>query len=226
MNMNALLIVAAAAATLYQIAFAARPEGQHSWTGSAVKTVSTAALALAGLAGGAPGLIVLGLALGATGDFALSRPGKAAFLAGMGAFASGHLAYALAFWQRGAALGGPALGPLQIAALALMALLLLSTEYWLAPRTGALRWPVRGYGLVIGAMAVSVLLLPANGGDTLLRSGAALFLMSDTLLALRLFVANSPRQQRLLVLAVWPSYWLGQALILIGALLYWDFPKG
>ena len=219
-------LIAAAAAALYQIAFAARPEGRQSWTGSAVKTVSTAALALAGLISGAPGLIVLGLALGSAGDFALSRPGKAAFLAGMAAFAAGHLAYALAFWQRGAVLGGPALGPLEIAALALLALLLLSTEYWLAPRTGALRGPVRGYGLVIGAMAVSVLVLPANVGDTFLRAGAALFLLSDTLLALRLFVANAPRQQRLLSLAVWPSYWLGQVLILIGALLYWDFPKG
>lgn len=224
--MTALLIIAAAAAALYQIAFAARPEGTHSWTGSAVKTVSTAALALAGLISGAPGLIILGLALGSAGDFALSRPGKAAFLAGMAAFAAGHLAYALAFWQRGAALGGPAFGPAQIAALALVGLLILSTEFWLAPRTGALRGPVRAYGLIIGAMAVTVLLLPASGGGDIIALGTLLFLLSDTLLALRLFLANSPARQRLLSLAVWPSYWLGQALILLGALLYWDFPKG
>lgn len=224
--MTALLIVAAAAAALYQIAFAGRPEGGHDWSGSAIKTVSIAALALAGLAGGAPGLIVFGLALGAAGDFALSRPGKAAFLAGMAAFAGGHLAYALAFWQRGAALGGPAFGVAQIAALMLVALLLLSTEVWLAPRTGALRGPVRGYGLIIGAMAATVLLLPAHGGGAIIALGSGLFLLSDTLLALRLFVATAPARQRLLGLAVWPSYWLGQSLILTGALLYWDFPGG
>ncbi|MBL9057204.1 MAG: lysoplasmalogenase [Rhodobacteraceae bacterium] len=224
--MTALLTLATLAATAYQYAFATRPEGQQSWTGSSVKTAATAALAAYGLATGAPGLITLGLALGALGDFALSRPGKTAFLAGMGAFAGGHLAYALAFWQRGAELGGPAFGPGQIAALALLALLLISTEFWLAPRTGALRWPVRGYGLVIGAMAMTVILLPANGGDTILGLGAALFLLSDTLLALRLFVVTAPMRQRALSLAVWPSYWLGQSLILIGAVLYWDFPKG
>jgi len=109
---------------------------------------------------------------------------------------------------------------------ALLALLLISTEFWLAPRAGALRWPVRVYGLVIGAMAMTVILLPANGGDTILGLGAALFLLSDTLLALRLFVVTAPMRQRALSLAVWPSYWLGQSLILIGAVLYWDFPKG
>ena len=224
--MSALLVLATLAAAIYQYAFAARPEGQQNWTGSAVKTCATAALAGYGLIAGAPGLITLGLALGALGDFALSRPGKSAFLAGMGAFAGGHLAYALAFWQRGGALGGPAFGPMPVAALALLAVLLLSTEFWLAPRTGALRWPVRLYGLVIGAMAVSAILMPANGGGGILALGAALFLFSDTLLALRLFVATAPATQRALSLAVWPSYWLGQALILSGALLYWDFPRG
>lgn len=82
------------------------------------------------------------------------------------------------------------------------------------------------YGLIIGAMAATVLLLPASGGGDIIALGTLLFLLSDTLLALRLFVANSPARQRLLGLAVWPSYWLGQSLILIGALLYWDFPKG
>ena len=39
-------------------------------------------------------LVVPGLALGALGDFFLTRRAEAAFLAGMGAFAAGHLAYA------------------------------------------------------------------------------------------------------------------------------------
>ncbi|MBE0553305.1 MAG: lysoplasmalogenase [Rhodobacteraceae bacterium] len=221
-----LLLVAPLAALIYLIGFAARAEGRHSWTGTCMKTLSTAALALTGLSGGAPGLITLGLALGAMGDFALSRPGKPAFLAGMGAFAAGHLAYALAFWQRGAVLGGPDLGPGPVVALAVLVLLLISTEFWLAPRTGALRGPVRGYGLVIGVMAASVALLPANPGDTPLTLGAALFLASDVLLALRLFVATAPTTQGALSLALWPAYWLGQVLILFGAALYWTFPKG
>ena len=209
--MTALLIVAAAAAALYQIAVSGRPEGGNDWIGSAAKTVSTAALALAGLAGGAPGLIVLGLALGAAGDFALSRPGKAAFLAGMAAFAAGHLAYALAFlgWM------GPGVAAWQIAALITLALLILSTEVWLAPHTADLRAPVRAYALIIGVMAALALLLPAAGLITAL--GAALFVLSDTLLALRLFVLRAPVAERVLALLVWPAYWGGQALILWGS---------
>ena len=208
--MNALLVLATAAAVIYQIAFAARPEGQHSWTGSAVKMVSTAALALAGLISGAPGLITLGLALGALGDFALSRPGKPAFLAGMAAFAAGHLAYVAAFWGW----RGDTISPLQIVALAALAGLILSTEVWLAPRTGDLRLPVRAYTLIIGAMAALAILLPPTGARV--AAGATLFIASDTLLALRLFVPRGPASARMLALAVWPAYWGGQVLILWG----------
>jgi len=108
---------------------------------SVVKTTSVAALALLGLRLEVPGLVVAGLFLGALGDYFLSRPGERAFLAGMAAFAAGHLAYLLAFVEAGADL--PPLFP----ALILIALG-LSTELWLAPRTGALRLPVRGYVLI------------------------------------------------------------------------------
>ena len=59
-----LLLLATLAAIAYQLAFAGRPEGSHSWTGTAVKTLSVALLALAGLAGLAPGLILLGAGIG------------------------------------------------------------------------------------------------------------------------------------------------------------------
>lgn len=211
--MTALLIIATLAAVAYQVAFATKAEGQQSWTGSAVKTTATGALALYALTTQAPGLITLGLALGAVGDFALSRPGKPAFLAGMAAFAAGHLAYAVAFrgWM------GPGVAPWQIAALITLALLILSTEVWLAPRTADLRAPVRGYALIIGAMAALALLLPPAGLITAL--GAALFVLSDTLLALRLFVAGTLAARLALGAAVWPAYWLGQYLILRGAAL-------
>lgn len=174
---------------------------------SALKTVATAALAGAALAFGAPWPVTLGLALGAVGDLALSRPGQGAFLAGMGAFALGHLAYAAAFLAAGH--GVPPLIP----AIAVIALG-LSTELWLAPRTGALRAPVRGYVAVILAMALAALTLPATAWATL--TGAALFLLSDTLLAVEMFVLPPPAP-RALHRAVWAAYWSGQALICLGA---------
>lgn len=202
-----LLLLAAAALALVQgIFFATKGPGPAK---SVVKTGSVVALALVALLAGAPGWIVAGLALGALGDLALSLSGTRAFLAGMAAFAAGHLCYALAFWGLGA--GVPPLA-------ATVALLTLgaSTEVWLAPHTGALRWPVRGYVAVIVAMALAAMGLPA--GWTALTLGVLAFVASDLVLALEMFVLRDGpwrgRAKRLL----WGLYWGGQALIVLGSL--------
>lgn len=176
-----------------------------SWAGSIAKTASTGLLALAAILADAPLLLIFGLAFGAAGDFALSRPGQTAFLAGMAAFAAGHLAYIALMWSPA---GADQVWPLGLAMLALAA----STEFWLIPRTGDLRWPVRAYVLIITLMALAALSLPPD--QTVTRIGAGLFVLSDLLLAIHLFVA--PR--RWLALALWPTYWTGQALILAGNL--------
>ncbi|WP_323041267.1 lysoplasmalogenase [Gemmobacter sp.] len=204
--------VAALAAIWYGLAHAG---GGGGWRASVVKTISTAALARAGLAMGAPGWVVAGLALGAAGDFALSRPGTRWFLAGMGAFALGHLAYVAAFLGSFGPISAP--GAMGWAIIAPLLALVLSTEVWLAPHTGALRWPVRGYGLVIGAMAVAAVLLPTGAGQAAMRAGAALFLASDLILAVRMFRLTDAAAQGLAGRLLWPLYWGGQALILWGA---------
>ena len=194
---------AAVLALVYLVTQAGRAGNRPLWA-AWVKAASVAALALAGIAGGAPGPVVAGLVLGALGDFALARPGERAFLAGMAAFAAGHLAYAGAF--AGAA-GMPSL-PVLAAGVVLAA----GAAALLGPRAGPLVWPVRGYGAVIGAMAACALALP----DPAARAGAALFVASDALLAVALFRAPGQGALRPLGLAVWSCYWLGQALILLG----------
>lgn len=221
----AVLAAAAAFALIYWARFAGRDEGRQPWAGTAVKTASTALLVVAGVLGDAPGLIVFGLVLGAIGDFALSRPGTAAFLAGMAAFAAGHLAYVWAFWTRAAELGFTAPTPGQWAALGVLAGLVLGLGLWLSAKAGDLRLPVLGYAVIIGAMAATVLILPPNAGRKDILLGAGLFLLSDALLALRMFVVTAPKPRLALGLAVWPAYWMGQALILIGSVIYWTFPK-
>jgi len=241
-----LFAAAAALAALYGLLWA-RPDAPPGWPRSLTKTGSVAGLALAAWVAGAPGLIVAGLALGAAGDFALSRPGSGAFLAGMAAFAAGHLAYALGFATAPLlALAGPEGGALHIsgtgaAALALLALLLGSTELWLSPHTGAFKAPVRGYVVVIGLMAAASLLAPGTGmvglteslgmhNTMLLLPGVALFVLSDLMLALERFVLGNPAARALLARALWPAYWLGQALILAGSLAdpgqWWLIGKG
>lgn len=206
---------AATAALAYWVGFAARESPGLS--GAAVKTASTGFLALALwlLVPQAPPLwpLALGLTLGALGDLCLAQRGEAAFLAGMAAFGAGHLAYAGHFLAVPMALGFPDLTlPRLVLALALIALM-ASTEHWLAPRTGKLRGPVRAYVILIGLMGISLLVLPAGAVTGWLWLGGSLFILSDLLLALRLFVAVDPQRQRLLSLTLWPAYWGGQALI-------------
>ncbi len=109
--------------------------------------------------------------------------------------------------------GAAGVWPAAIPAFALAALG-LSTEAWLAPRTGELRWPVRGYVAVITLMALAALTLPAARWPALL--GALLFLLSDLLLALELFVLSGKGPKRAAGYALWSAYWSGQALILWG----------
>lgn len=175
---------------------------------SGIKTAAVAGLALSGLMLEAPGLVTAGLALGALGDFALSRPGHRALLAGMAAFALGHLAYAV--WFLGSVAAPDAL---RLGAMLGLLLLMVSTRVWLLPFTGALAPAVAAYVGVIAAMGL--LALASTNGTAL--AGAALFILSDILLALALFRPVGLVGRRLLSLALWPAYWGGQALILLGA---------
>lgn len=201
-----LIIIGAALALIYQLRGAG---AEHPGPlAVAAKTGATAALALAGMTAGAPLAVVLGLSLGALGDYFLTRRAETAFLAGMAAFAAGHLAYTA--WMFTPDHATRTLWALPMVALA------LSTERWLLPGTGALRVPVRGYVWIITLMAAAATTLPGALWPAML--GAALFVVSDLLLALRLFVAQQKPAQRLLSRLLWPAYWGGQALILLGAI--------
>ena len=207
MTLYALAILALIAAIGFEMRFAGddRPNAQAS----TLKTASTACLALIGVLAGSPVWIVLGL-----GDFALSRPGDRWFLAGMLAFALGHMAYVAEF----AARIGP--GPLPwvfTPVLGLMIALMLVAVFWIAPKAGKFCLPVRLYALVIGAMALGAAALPAAPGHTILQIGVAMFVASDLVLALRLFVLRAARPRLFAARLLWPLYWGGQALILWGA---------
>lgn len=210
---TAALLAAALLGLVYGVVHAG--DDRPSRRATLVKTGSTALLALAGLIGGAPGWIVLGLALGSVGDYALSRDGDRAFLAGMIAFALGHVAYVAAFVGR---LGeGPLPGLVTPVAVAMVALSAL-TVLWIAPRAGAFCQPVRAYALVIAAMALAAAALPPTDAHRAVQVGVLAFVASDLILALRLFVLRGTAIRLAAARTLWPLYWVGQALILWGLL--------
>ncbi len=193
-------------ALIYAAFFCHRGPGR--WK-TAVKAVPLAAFAAAGLAGFADPVIIAALVLSALGDIALSRDGERSFLIGLVAFALAHLAYVVAFF--GLSTGAPPLLPV----LALVALA-LSTEVWLTPHAGALRWPVRVYVGLITVMGVAALGLP--GGHALALTGAMAFILSDAILALQRFrMAPASVWQRPASVMLWLLYVGGQACILMGA---------
>lgn len=201
--LNGLLLVALLFAVIYAAFLCWRPNGPVK---TLVKSIPLPAFAIGAATAFAAPLSIAALALSAIGDIALSRPGQRAFLIGLAAFAAAHLAYTLRFLTF--AEGTPA--PLPAAALLALA---LSTERWLIPHTGALKWPVRAYVLLITVMGLAALTLPAE--RFMGTIGAGLFIASDLLLALQLFrMSEGAAMHRHVSMALWTLYISGQLAIL------------
>lgn len=172
-----------------------------SWPKTVVKTASVALLAGAGAVAGVPGLLVGALALGAVGDYALSRPGARAFLAGLVAFALAHLAYVALL----AGQGWRWPQPWAVAGLGLFAGV-MAARLW--PRAGALRGPVMIYVAIIAAMGVAAF----GTGQPRLIVPALLFIASDAVLSAEMFLlGDGHRARRVTPFAIWSTYWLAQA---------------
>ena len=119
----------------------------------------------------------LALLLCATGDVLL----EIVFVAGMAAFALGHIVYIFCFLEWGRTLGAnkrdyPAAGIVIVISLLLMA--------WFFPGLGELMIPALIYQLIITTMVATALVVKA---PMLARLGAVLFMISDTLIAVGKF---------------------------------------
>ena len=142
------------------------------------------------------------LALGGAGDVALLGSGDAAFTAGLACFLAGHIAWILALRQRpgrGWLRSRPALAVPYLAAFA-------GLNAYLWPRTGRDRVPVLAYSAALLAMSLAAL----DSGSRRTAAGGALFLLSDTMLALERFGGIRLPAHEGLVMA---SYTTAQALL-------------
>ena len=195
---HGVMVVPTLLAVLFWVGFCYR---SNSLLKSVIKTGSVATLAAIAVMVKAPVLLVAGLALGAVGDWFLSRDHDKAFLTGLIAFACAHLAYIGLIWDGFGWDGTGHAALILVAFCAVMAFVL-----W--PRAGALRWPVMAYVVIICIMGLVALAQP----DPQVWLAAGLFIASDTILALELFVlAAADPLRRVTPFAVWGLYWLAQA---------------
>jgi uncharacterized membrane protein YhhN len=161
--------------------------------------------------GAAKGWTIAALAFGLLGDIGLmlSREGRTdpPFLAGLGAFLVGHLAYQVAFVEagiRGLDVLAGLLVVVGVAGLALPTVLRGATRS-AGPSLAA---AVASYAVMLSLMTI----LGVGTGIIATAIGAALFLLSDTLIARERFVARM-RHGSLIVIV---TYHAAQFLILIG----------
>jgi uncharacterized membrane protein YhhN len=173
---------------------------------SGIKTGSTAILAAVALIWGMPWL-AFALALGAVGDWFLSRDPDTGFLPGLIAFALGHLLYLALLW--------PMVGAIHPVSAGVFVLILTGVMVRLWPVLGALRGPVAVYAAISAGLGVCALSLPEGHG--ILRFGVLAFILSDVILSEDLFrLPEGDPRKPIYARILWGLYWGGQAMILIG----------
>ncbi|WP_299663662.1 lysoplasmalogenase [uncultured Ruegeria sp.] len=209
--MTTFLFWAATACALAYWPLTARPAGTLR---STLKTASVALLAGVAVLGNAPWLLVLALALCAIGDALLSQETDATFMAGIGAFATGHLAYIALFLTHPD--GNAALifdQPVIFWSLIVLGIVMATL---LAPRAGDLKAPILAYIPIILGMGITVLALPDTGALRWALPAALAFIASDLILATEKFLLPADHPSlKLTPYMVWPLYWGAQAGFLI-----------
>lgn len=152
--------------------------------------------------------LIIGATLGLVGDVALLVDGETAFMAGLGAFALGHLAYVGAALEVGFE---PAWAvPGVVFGIALLGYRFLPR---ILPGARAIGGDVLGGAVMFYALVITTMSVTAWAtGVPVAATGAMLFAVSDWVLGHRRFVGPLPGGR----LAVMVPYHVGQALLVVG----------
>ncbi len=191
------------AASIYGFGFL---NGEISAWRSFWKTLPVAAMALFVASSGGNWLLALALGLSAVGDYFLSRK-EEKFTIGLVSFLTAHVLYIWIFWQM---IDAPGFGWGQGGMVAYA--LIYGAYLW--PRVGEYRIPVLAYIFVITIMVGTAFLLPA--GYFIVVLGSLSFALSDSILALEMFVITSQKTKIALSKIVWVSYIAAQGLLVLG----------
>jgi uncharacterized membrane protein YhhN len=206
---GAFLIAAAVAALVDWWAVARGRRAVESWAKPLTMALLVGVAATAGDPdGGVRACIVAGALLGLVGDVALLGDGMRAFMVGLGAFAFGHLAYAVAAVVVGFDPTWAVIGA------AFMAVL-LGFRFTTRTVPGARR---RGGPVLAGAVAfyacvITAMVVTAWGTAAVLAGiGAMAFAASDWMLGHERFVGPLPGGR----MSVIVPYHVGQGLLIVG----------
>jgi alkenylglycerophosphocholine/alkenylglycerophosphoethanolamine hydrolase len=145
--------------------------------------------------------ILAALLLSLAGDVCLMFEGDGWFLGGLGSFLLAHLAFAAAFLQGIAAPDPP--GWLAVIVFYAIGMLLV-----LLPRAGRLKVPMLAYCLVLAAMVFTAAARHAALASTASLCavlGALLFMLSDSALGWRRFVARFRYAQAVILSTYWAA---------------------
>ena len=211
--MITILCLAAAASALAAIA-AEWNERRHGsfYLLKPLTTLLIIAIALCGPDSQYRSLVGVALVLSLSGDVCLMFEGDGWFIGGLGSFLLAHGLFVAAFAYGVPLSGTPWWG-------ALFVLYGLGFFGWLLPKTGKLMPAVIVYGIALLAMAVAAGARWQTVHDQralLALTGAVLFIVSDSSLAVRKF-NGAYRHAQTLILS---TYWLSIALIALSATAY------
>lgn len=143
----------------------------------------------------------------ALGDFFLSLDKNKFFISGLSAFLIGHILYVLFFNFE---LGIEPTSYLSVLGVAIYA---ISFGGYLVTKTTKYRIPIIGYVLILCAMVIFATFLPPQ--YIFVKLGALVFVISDSLLAIRMFIIKEKRSKEILSIAVWCTYITAQFLIVL-----------
>jgi len=167
-----------------------------------------AAVAAGGLHGAYGQAILVALGLSWVGDVCLLSRRNAWFLAGLAAFLLAHVAFGVAFYTRGVAMGWA------VGSLVVLSAPALVVRRWLMPYVpSGMRRPVDAYVVVITVMVALSLASVAAGATPWIAVGARAFSLSDLSVARDRFVRTELRNR------LWglPLYY-GAQLVLAGTI--------
>jgi uncharacterized membrane protein YhhN len=180
------LLTAAGAVAVVALVLALHHESPLRFVAKPVASLCFIATAIAGGAtdAGYGSWVLVALVLSALGDVALLGTTSATFLAGLGSFLLGHVAYVVAFGVRGIDIA-----PTVLAGLVLIGPIVIVLR-WLWPHvSGDMRPPVAAYTVVISVMVAGSVGTVAFETDGRIVVAAVAFYLSDLTVARDHFVA-------------------------------------